>query len=119
MTPFTDLPSFKAGLIDHNGKMLVSPRDMTHSQRRCFGPFERSAIKLKRILARSSMSATILALSYLETKQYDDFDAIVMSLADFEKRHGTSDDEVPDVPVEEDTVTANIANVEKPLKKRD
>ena len=118
MTPFTDLPSFKAGLIDHNGKLLVSPRDMTPSQRRCFGPFERSAIKLKRILARSSSSATVLALSYLETKQYDDFDALVMGLADTQKVADTVDgQDVPEPePVEEETVTANVANVEKPLK---
>lgn len=79
---FEELPAFKAGVIDSEGCMKVKIRDLTLGQKACFGPFERLALKLRRLLNKSSVSSVSLLLSHLEAGNHDDFDSIVMNLTD-------------------------------------
>lgn len=114
---YQDLACFKAGIIDKNGKQLIKTKDMTPSQRRMFGPFEKLLLYVKRTLKKHGVTSLALAMTFLEEKRYDEFISYVESKNTFLAVESLIEDIDPE-EYEEDTPTtasANIAGTALPL----
>lgn len=69
-TPWEDTPAYRLGVVDANGKRVVASRDMTPAQRSAWGPFDRLAYNLKRLIGAvpggsSSIATYTAALALL------------------------------------------------------
>lgn len=75
--PFKDWDSFKSGVIDENGKILIQKRNRTLEQKKTFGKFELLVLKIKRVIERlpagKDLTQSYAAALFLikEEKLYD------------------------------------------------
>lgn len=49
-TPFSEMPAYKAGVIDEKGKYIVSPNDRTAEQKSTVGYIDRLIINVKKLI---------------------------------------------------------------------
>lgn len=63
-TPFTSWESFKAGIIDADGNILIKKIDRTKEQRKLFGIYDLMVLKLKKLLSTVPGGSTRIA-SYI------------------------------------------------------
>ena len=61
VTPFEQWDAYKTGLIDKNGKVIVSKDDRTPEQNRSFGYFDRLVANLKKLLGKIPGGKTRIA----------------------------------------------------------
>lgn len=61
VTPFEQWDAYKTGLIDKNGKVLVSKADRTPEQDKSFGYFDRLVANLKKLLGKIPGGKTRIA----------------------------------------------------------
>ena len=61
VTPFDQWDAYKTGLIDKNGKVIVSKADRTPEQNKSFGYFDRLVANLKKLLGKIPGGKTRIA----------------------------------------------------------
>ena len=61
VTPFEQWDAYKTGLIDKNGKVIVSKADRTPEQEKSFGYFDRLVANLKKLLGKIPGGKTRIA----------------------------------------------------------
>ena len=76
VTPFDQWDAYKTGLIDKNGKVIVSKADRTPEQNKSFGYFDRLVANLKKLLGKvpggkSRIASFAAALLLLREKNID------------------------------------------------